>query len=206
MNDNQQIDIITKWLGSGSINIFGLPFAGKDEQAKRFANTFSGVTLSGGEILRSSITPEIQSFFDAGELIPSDLYVEVVLPYLSKTEFMNKPLILSSVGRWHGEEDGVIKALKEANHELKAVIFLNISHGDAVKRLNASKSIGDRVGRTDDNEELLDTRFKEFEAKTSSVIDYYRGLNLLIEIDGSKSREEVQADILDALATKAQNS
>lgn len=203
MSDQKQISAISNWLGSGSINIFGLPFAGKDDQAGRLSELLGGARLGGGDILRSSMTPEIKSYLDEGKLIPSELYVEVVLPYLSQSELQNKPLILSSVGRWLGEEIGVMEALEEANHPLKAVIYLDVSRDDALKRLHHSKTLKDRGDRDDDDERLLITRFEEFEAKTLPVIERYRELGLLIDIDATQSREEVRDIIIENLAARA---
>lgn len=203
MIDPVQISTISKWLGSGSINIFGLPFAGKDDQAKRLEEMIGGTRLGGGDILRASITPEIKSYLDKGELIPSELYVKMVLPYLSQPDLAGNPLLLSSVGRWYGEEEGVMQVLNEANHPLKAVIYLVIDKDDALLRLEKSKDIGDRGERGDDDEQLLTTRFREFEAKTTPVINHYKELGLLIEIDATKSREEVQNAILDQLFARA---
>jgi adenylate kinase len=149
------------------------------------------------------MTPEVKSFLDAGKLIPSDLYVKMVLPYLSQPDLAGKPLLLSSVGRWYGEENGVMHVLDDAHHPLKAVIYLIISKENALERLHTSKAIGDRGERDDDDEALLLTRFKEFEEKTTPVIDHYRDLGLLIEIDASASREAVQEAILNQLFIKA---
>jgi len=198
-----QISTISDWLGTGSINIFGLPFAGKDDQTSRLQNLLGGNKLGGGDILRGSLTPEIKSYLDQGTLIPSALYVKVVLPYLSKPELAGKPLLLSSVGRWYGEEVGVMQVLEEAHHPLKAVIYLVVSREDALARLRKSKELNDRGNRDDDDERLLLTRFKEFESKTMPVINHYRDLGLLIEVDATQSREDVQTSILTELAKRA---
>ncbi|TAL14131.1 hypothetical protein EPN95_03955 [Patescibacteria group bacterium] len=203
MVDPKQISTISDWLGSGSINIFGLPFAGKDDQTNRLAKLFNGPKIGSGDIFRAGITPEIKSYFDKGALMPSSLFVEMVLPYLSQPSLQGKSLLLSSVGRWYGEEDGVMEVLKESNHPLKAVIYLVVSREDALMRLNKSKDLKDRGDREDDDEKLLETRFEEFEQKTMPVIDHYRQLGLLIEIDATKSREQVQSDILDQLELRA---
>lgn len=203
MSDPKQISAISDWLGTGAINVFGLPFAGKDDQTGRLEELFGGVKLGGGDILRASLTPEIKSYLDEGRLIPSDLYVKMVLPYLSQPELQTKPLLLSSVGRWFGEEDGVMKVLEEANHPLKAVVYLVVSRQDALARLHKSKDLGDRGERDDDDEKLLITRFEEFENKTMPVIDHYRELGLLIEIDATQSREEVYNTILEKLSQRA---
>lgn len=203
MVDSSHIEIIKKWLGSGTINIFGLPFAGKDEQTSRLVKLFGGIQMGGGDILRGSMTPEVKPYLDAGELIPSDMYVNMVLPYLSQPELSSKPLFLSSVGRWSGEENGVMRVLTDAGHPLKAVIYLVVSKDDALTRLQTSKTIGDRGDRDDDDESLLETRFSEFEQKTIPVIDHYRELGFVIEIDATGSREDVQNTILNELYKRA---
>jgi adenylate kinase len=203
MNDNQQIDKIKEWLGSGSINIFGRPFAGKDNQCARLQKILGGNILGGGDILRGSVIPESsKKALSAGKLVPSEDYVNIVLPFLSKPEFNDSPLILSSVGRWSGEEQGVVSSLEKSNHPLRAVVYLNISDEDSLSRWNLREICNDRQTRHDDTVEILQTRFKEFQEKTIPVIDYYRNSGLLIEIDGRKTREQVTSDIVDAIYDK----
>lgn len=200
MDSSEKINKIKSWIGSGSINIFGRPFSGKDNQGARLAQLLDGNLIGGGEILRNSIIPEsIKECLRAGKLIPSDDYVNIVLPYLNQSSLVDKPLILSSVGRWHGEEDGVIKALNVSKHSLKTSIYLDISNDDSRMRWQKREIFSDRQGRDDDSEEVLDTRFNEFNNKTAPVIDYYRSLNKLIEINGRPDRDTVTNEIIDAL-------
>jgi adenylate kinase len=197
---SQEIDTIKGWLGTGSINIFGLPFAGKDTHAQELALRLDATVLGGGDILRNSVIPDhVKKTIDAGGLAPTDDYVRIVLPYLSRAEFAGKPLILSSVGRWRGEEPGVIAAAKASNHELKAVIFLHINHDTVLDRWQHSVRHQTRGAREDDAEHILEKRFAEFEAKTLPVIEYYRGLGLLIEVDGTPPVANVSQTILDEL-------
>lgn len=200
MNDTEKIEMIKKWLGSGSIDIFGRPFAGKDFQGKRLVELLGGTLVGGGEILRNSSMPEhIKAYMRTGKLIPTIDYVNIVLPYLNQVHLADKPLFLSSVGRWHGEEDGVIKALNSSNHPLKAVIYLNISTNESHTRWLAREINNDRLNRHDDTEEILNIRFVEFQEKTLPVLSYYRNLGLLIEIDGKGPRDEITKNIIDVL-------
>jgi adenylate kinase len=198
--DKNQIKKIKTWLGAGSINIFGIPFAGKDTQGKRLAELFGGVLLGGGDILRGSVIPEhIQEDVAAGRLIPTDDYLQIVLPYLSQEDFKGKPLILSSVGRWHGEEAGVLEATAAADHPLRIVIYLHVKEGEERKRWQISQSTQDRGTRVDDSEDILLTRLEEFKTKTIPVINFYRDEGMVIEINGNQSPEQVTADIISAL-------
>ena len=192
------------WLGSGSINIFGRPFAGKDTQGEKLAKLFDAALLGGGDILRGSeISERVKAIMRAGELIPTDDYISIVLPYLSQPSLAGQPLILSSVGRWHGEEAGVMEVTDAAGHPVKAVIYLSLNEANVRERWRRSHATNDRGARHDDTEEVLEIRLREYREKTLPVIEYYRSLGLLIEIDGSKSPDEVHSLIIDALVARA---
>lgn len=195
---------IKTWLGSGSINLFGLPYAGKDTQAQKLAEKLNATVLGGGEILRNSvIPPHVKEVMEAGDLIPTPDYIAIVLPYLGRQELAGQPLILSSVGRWHGEEDGVMQATEQSGHPIKAVIFLNIDETILRQRWEYAQSAGTRGERADDAEEKLATRLAEFREKTLPVIEYYRQKGLLIEVDGSQDVETVNKQIFEKLTSLA---
>lgn len=202
--ENPDISHIRDWLDTGSINIFGRPFAGKDTQGKLLADLFDGALLGGGDILRGSIVPDhIQKMMHTGELIPTKDYINIVLPYLSQPELKAKPLILSSVGRWHGEEPGVMEAAANAGHAVKAVIYLALSEETVRQRWHALAGNDDRGGRHDDTIETLETRLSEYRDKTLAVLDYYRDAGLLIEIDGNQPQLVVHQSILRELSHRA---
>lgn len=204
MIESEKLRIITEWLGDGSVNFFGMPFAGKDSQAKRICAHFNGIVLGGGDILRNSPIPAgIQEIMNSGELIPTDEYVKIVLPYLSQESFNGKPLFLSAVGRWEGEEVSVLAALESAEHPLRMVVYLKIDIEEAKRRL-ASEDIREHRGdRIDDDLQTLIRRMDEFQAKTLPVIEHYRELGYLVEIDASLPKDEVERQILEEMAVRA---
>lgn len=203
--NSSDISAIANWLGAGSINLFGLPYAGKDTHGLELANFFNAPpVISGGAILRNStIPPHVKELIDAGFLAPIDDYINIVTPYLSSSEFQNKPLILSSVGRWHGEEQAIMEALEASHHPLKAVIFLNIDKDTMLWRWKRSQEDQDRGNRADDAAHLIDTRYEEFQNKTLPVIEFYRDQGLLIEIDSRIPKAEVTQIILTELLKRA---
>jgi adenylate kinase len=202
--DNTKIETIKNWLGSGSINIFGLPFAGKDTVCEKLADLLGGIVIGGGEILRSQKQKDhIADQIDKGALAPTDEYLAIVLPYLSQLHLAHKPLILSSVGRWHGEESSIITAAHDSGHPLKAVVLISITEQEAHKRWALATHLGDRGQRKDDAQGILDTRINEFISKTTPVIDFYRSQGLLIEVDGLQSRSAVLAEVVSKLAEQA---
>lgn len=198
---------IQQWLGTGTLNIFGMPFAGKDTQGTYLANLLNGVMISSGDILRHDHgNEEIQKIMAEGGIIPTELFAEVVVPYLSQDKYKNQPLILSEVGRMDGEQQVVMKATQESGHETKAVILLKLDDSEIWKRFEISQQQHDRGDRADDNKSVLQNRLDAYHEKVTPVIEYYRQNGLLIEIDGSIPPEKVSEAIFSALLHRAQKA
>lgn len=207
---DQKIEIIKKWLGSGSINVFGLPFSGKDTVGVRLAELLGAKFLSSGLILRAAEKEDtdLATKLAAGNLAPTDTFLKIILPYFGRAELNGSPLVLSSVGRWSGEEQPVMEAARDGGHEIKVTLLLNISEDEVAKRWEAAKITGDRGERSDDHEKrVLDKRIEEFVEKTMPVINTYRELGILVPVHATGTREEVFAAVIDELAKFAsQNS
>lgn len=197
---------VKSWLGSGSINLFGRPLSGKDTQARLLAEWLGAHIISGGAILRNSPIPEhVQALLDKGELAPTADYLGIVTPYLQRQEFVGSPLVLSMVGRWHGEEAVIVEACKQAEHEQRAVVLIEVSEDTVLQRHRQLQQRQDRIGRRDDTLEALRIRLREYENKSVPVIDFYREQGLLITVNGEQSEEHIAADILEGLYQKASN-
>jgi adenylate kinase len=198
--DKDKIDAIKIWLGSDSINIFGTPFSGKDTQGKEIAKLLNAELIGSGDILRKNSSPEeIKDHMGSGLMFPTKEFRDLVLPYLTHTSLNGKPLVLSSIGRWYGEEKDVVKALEQAEHPTKAVIFLRLDEDEIWRRWETSQQLNDRGKRHDDHKESLLARLSEFRDKTIPVIDYYKNKGLIVEIDGNQAPTEVTNEIIEKL-------
>ena len=207
MEITEKINVIKEWLGTGSINIFGLPMSGKDTQGVKLAEMLNAKFLSSGMIIRAMETETRQRLSDKGNLIPTNIFYEWVLPYFERRDLFNYPLVLSSIGRWSGEESQVMSVAAGAGHEIKAAIILNISEADVENRFNEAKALDDRGERPDDkNLEIFHNRLKEFREKTLPVIQHYKSLGLLIEVNGDQTREAVFNELVEKLYAKASQS
>ena len=195
MNNDDKIEQIKRWLGTGSVNIFGLPYSGKDTVGKRLAIDLGAEFLSSGDLLRAVNEKDQES----GQLSPTNVFYDVVLPAFARPEFNDKPLILSSIGRWQGEEQRVMEATNTNNHPIKAVISLNISKDEVQRRYRISLRLGDRSNRADASDEKIATRLKEYKTKTLPVINTYRQMGLLIEVNGEQSRDAAYDDVVNEL-------
>lgn len=197
---DEKINAIKKWLGTGSINLFGEPFSGKDTQGEQLAKLLSAKLIAGGDILRSlKESDDIKESMASGNLAPADFYLKSVLPYLASAEYLDSPLVLSSVGRLKGEEVPTIKAAEQSGHTIKAAVWLQLSEQEVWKRFERSKSLKDRGSRQDDTEAALKIRLQRFTSDTVPVLSYYDDQKILIKVDGSPSTEEVTEKIIDSL-------
>lgn len=196
----EKIEAIKKWLGTGSINIFGFPMSGKDTQGVKLAEVLGGKLISSGIIIRANEAAQHKKLTDKGNLIPTDIFYEWVLPYFERSDLKDSPLILSSIGRWFGEEDTVIETAERTGHPIKAVVLLNISEADVLARFQKLQILNDRGERQDDKDlGVFQVRLDEFRKKTMPVLEHYKALGLLVNVNGDQSREEVSTEIIDKL-------
>lgn len=195
-----KIAAIKRWLGTGSINIFGYPMSGKDTQGVKLAEAVGGKLLSSGIIIRAKEVELHKNLTGKGDLIPTDIFYEWVLPYFEREDLKKYPLILSSIGRWFGEEDTVLETAEKTGHPIKAAVLLNISEADVIGRLQKLQILNDRGLRQDDKDmAVFKNRLEEFRLKTMPVLEHYKKLGLLINVNGDQSREEVFAEMVNKL-------
>ncbi len=203
---SKKIEIIKNWLGTGSINLFGFPMSGKDTVGVRLAELLGAKFLSSGLIIRACEKETGKNYTGKGQLAPTDIFFDLVLPYFSREDLKPFPLVLSSVGRWSGEEDEIMAATQNSGHETKAVILLQISEKDVFERWETARILGDRGDRDDDREQsIFQTRCQEFREKTMPVISHYRALNILIDVNADQDREHVFQEVVEKLYLFAMN-
>ena len=174
--------------------------SGKDTVGERLAKDLGAKFLSSGIIIRAFEAEQNQNMTGSGQLIPTNTFYDIILPYFSREEMKNDSLILSSVGRWAGEEDKIMEAAKNGGHEIKAVVLLDLTETDVKNRFEAAKELNDRGERADDaNLEIFETRIREFNEKTVPVLNHYDELKLLIKVPADGSRDEVYSSVIDKL-------
>ena len=201
-----KIEAIKKWLGTGSINVFGFPMSGKDTQGVKLAEALGGKLLSSGIIIRAKELEQHKKLTSNGDLIPTNIFFEWVLPYFDREDLKTYPLVLSSIGRWFGEEDTVMETAEKSGHPIKAVVLLNISEADVLERFRKLQILNDRGERQDDKDlTVFKNRLEEFRTKTMPVIEHYKQLGLLVNVNGDQSREVVFAETIDKLYEYIQN-
>lgn len=141
-------------------------------------DVLNATKIGSGDIFRSvELRADLERIMKAGGILPTPDFVEIVTPHLANPD-LTGPLVLSSVGRALGEEQGVLQACDASGHPIKVVPFLDIPPEVAFAR----RAVADR-GRDDDSEAALMVRFDEFQNKTLGVIDTYDHLGLVVRIE-----------------------
>lgn len=209
MSPDTKLTTIKNWLGSGSINILGIQFSGKDTLGQSLAKQLNGIFISSGDIVRAALnssdpsTRQAALISQTGQLMPTKQFQKLIIPRLTDSQLVNKPLVLDSVGRWFGEENIIIETLASSQHPLKAAIILSIPIEEVWRRWEIVRDKRNG-GRADDlTKDLLQTRIDEFNDKTLPLINKYRSIGLAIDITADRAINDTYKAAIEALHQKA---
>lgn len=169
----------------------GIQGSGKSTQGSLLSEKLGIPYLSSGHIFRDiakEITPwgrYVKETLNAGYLISDEKTVPIIEEYLSKPEYA-KGYILDGFPRTFPQAEAF-------RNNVDKVFYLKVSDKEALWRL--SDRLDEGV-REDNTLQAIRKRIKLFHDLTEPVLDYYRKLNRLIEVDGEKSIEDVHKEIL----------
>lgn len=176
------------------IILIGIQGAGKSTQGNILSEKLGIPYLSTGHIFReiakekSALGRKVKEIMTAGLLQPDDLTVAVVEKYLKKPEY-EKGYIIDGFPR-------TLEQVEKFKNHVDNVVYLKISDNEALKRLAFQNHDGSRPDAT---AEAIKKRIELFHEVTEPVIDYYRQKNILVEVDGERSIEQISKEILRSL-------
>lgn len=173
--------------------LIGIQGAGKSTQGNMLSEKYSIPYLSSGHIFRemskekSKLGRWLKETLNAGALVPDDTTLEVLLTYLEKPEYASGYIL-----------DGFPRTVPQAeafNGSIDKVIYLRVSDREALWRISGRVS-----DRQDETLMAIRKRIELFHDHTEPVIEYYRGIGKLLEVDGEQTVEEVFASIVEGLS------
>lgn len=201
-----------------NIVLLGAPGAGKGTQAKMLVKEFGIAHISTGDILRAAVknqTPlglEAKKYMDAGELVPDTVVIGMMKERLQEPD-CQEGFILDGFPRTTTQAVALDTELAGLNKELDCALAIEVDFDVIIKRLSSRRTCkecgyigtaadsvcpvcgGEMYQRDDDKEETIKNRLSVYEKSTAPLIDYYRGQDILRQIDGDRPVEEVYADV-----------
>ncbi len=176
--------------------LFGPPGSGKGTQSEKLIAKYGLKHLSTGDLLRSEIagqTPlgiEAKKIMDKGQLVPDEVVIGMISSALDGNPNA-KGFLFDGFPRTPAQAEALDKLLELKKTEISAMLALNVSEEELVKRLMKR---GETSGRSDDtNENVIRARITEYRNKTAVVADYYAQFDKVVAVHGEGTVDEIFA-------------
>jgi adenylate kinase len=209
------------------IVLLGPQGAGKGTQAQRISEKTGAKHISTGDLVRAEIKSgselgeKIKDYNDRGELVPDEIIVEMMRPYLDEADSW----ILDGFPRNESQARALDEMLGKIDAELDAAVALEAPDEALIQRLsgrrtseatgriyhvehdpppqNSEEDPGPFVQRKDDTEGAIRRRLEVYHEYTEPLKHYYAERGILATVDATQGIPEVTGDILEAVEEKA---
>jgi len=212
-----------------NIILFGPPGAGKGTQADNIVKSFDLHKVSTGDLLRDETSKKtelgikIKSIIDKGSFVSDGIINDLVEKILSDKKYYNR-LVFDGYPRNLDQAKNLDLLLKKYNQKITCVISLNVDKKIVIKRIlgrqtctkcglifneyfnspnTANHSCEKKflIKRSDDNEETIIKRYRTYLDKTLPILEHYKRLNLLHEIEGKTGIDDIFVKISHIIAS-----
>jgi adenylate kinase len=210
------------------IVLLGPPGVGKGTQAKILSERTGLAHISSGDLFRENLKNQTelgklaQTYMTKGELVPDDVTIAMIRDRLSRPDCA-AGAILDGFPRTPAQAEALGMMLRDFNGQVDVVPFVTAEEDILVERLSGrwtcranghifneksnppqSDKVCDFDGselyqRDDDKSETVKHRIEVYFDQTASLISYYRNHGKLVEIDGTRSIDQVTQDLLAAV-------
>jgi len=212
--------------------IFGPPGAGKGTQAILISENYNMIHISTGNILRSAVKEGTElgelakSYMDNGELVPDDVVIGIIKDEIKKS-ISGNGFLLDGFPRTIPQAEALDRMLNSEQLKVNDVLSIEVTDEEIIKRISGrrvcekcgamyhnsfdpsrEKGMCDNCGenlyqRDDDKEDVVRTRLQVYREQTEPLKQYYENADLLSEVDGLGTIEEVSDRIEKVLKSMA---
>lgn len=206
------------------IIIFGIQGGGKGTQGKLLKERFGFSHITTGEVFRNHMEAETElgliakGFINNGKLVPDNYVIDIVQEELKNA---SENFVMDGFPRNEIQQKYLLD-----NYDIDMTILLKLDKQKAIDRLTSRRvcrkcqqeynlvsypskieGVCDKCGgvvnlREDDVGFAIVRRIERFEVSTKTVVDNFRKMNKLIELDGDRSMPEIHRDIVEKLNLK----
>jgi len=202
-----------------NIILFGPPGAGKGTQADIITKSFNLYKVSTGDLLRNEIYKEtdlgkkIKFTMDRGTLVSDKIINDLIAKILSDKKFYNR-LIFDGYPRNLEQAKNLDLLVKKYDQKVSCALNLNTDKESIIRRIlgrqictkcglifneyfkpstDKNHTCGAKflIKRPDDNEKTIIKRYKTYLDKTLPMLNFYKKLNLLHQIDGKAEIDQI---------------
>ena len=183
------------------IVLLGPPGCGKGTQSKILVDKFSFFQLSTGDLLReqtnnknSPYGQEISEIMKRGDLVTDEIVINLITNKVLNLK--DKNIIFDGFPRNLNQAEVLDKSLKEISIQLDYAILFEVDFKILEERIKNRIAESTNEKRSDDNLETLLKRIEVYKNNTLPIVDFYKTKNILKTINGMKSIESVNEEIL----------
>jgi adenylate kinase len=214
-----------------NVILIGAQGSGKGTQAELLSREFDLKPLASGELLRDAIerhTPAgkaARPYYDRGELVPDMIIVGMIVESIERLDG-KRGFLLDGFPRTNAQAYALDLALVQRGQAVNAVIYLDVPREQLLDRLSGryickahghvwniktrppkTPGVCDLDGsplyqRNDDTGEAVQKRLDIFFGETIHLVEYYEARGKLIRIDGTRSIQEVNEAVFEALRAR----
>jgi adenylate kinase len=172
--------------------LFGPPGSGKGTQSENIVKNYQLQHISTGDLLRDEVsrhTPlgtEAKKYMDQGMLVPDEVVIGMISGKIDDAPDA-RGFVFDGFPRTRNQAEALDKLLEFKNTKIHLVLALDVPESELIARL---VNRGLTSGRSDDNEEIITSRIKEYHSKTEPVARYYNDHGKLEKVLGNHTIEE----------------
>ena len=180
-----------------NIALFGPPGAGKGTQSRQLVERFNLCYISTGDLLRkelkagTSLGQQARDIIASGGLVSDEIIVQILEKTIAENPNANG-FLFDGFPRTTIQAYILEGLMIRLNTQLDCLINLEVPEEESVRRLVER---GKTSGRSDDNEEVIRNRLREYHEKTLPVLDFYAEKGVREDLDGTATIEEVGAQV-----------
>jgi len=172
--------------------LFGPPGSGKGTQSVNIVRSYHLEHISTGDLLRDEVTRqtplgvEAKKYMDQGLLVPDEVVIGMISSKIDE-KASARGFIFDGFPRTKAQAEALDKLLEFKNTAIHLVLSLEVPEDNLVNRL---VNRGTTSGRSDDTEEVIAKRIKEYYAKTEQVASHYNQQGKLERVKGDNTVED----------------